>query len=123
MRQEYESLLPELINRAAGYGMAAFAKVAPSQKAASGIIAIKGGNIIDVETGFSFPNGVLIVKDGKIEGVHKASVFPIPKGAMVIDATGKTIMPGLWDMHAHFEQTEWGPAYLAAGVTTVRDCR
>lgn len=31
-------------------------------------------------------------------------------------------MPGLWDMHAHFEQAEWGPAYLAAGVTTVRDC-
>jgi imidazolonepropionase-like amidohydrolase len=28
----------------------------------------------------------------------------------------------LWDMHAHFEQAEWGPAYLAAGVTTVRDC-
>jgi imidazolonepropionase-like amidohydrolase len=25
-------------------------------------------------------------------------------------------------MHAHFEQVEWGPVYLAAGVTTVRDC-
>ena len=25
-------------------------------------------------------------------------------------------------MHSHFEQAEWGPAYLAAGVTTVRDC-
>ena len=36
--------------------------------------------------------------------------------------TGKTILPGLWDMHAHFEQVEWGPIYLAAGVTTVRDC-
>jgi imidazolonepropionase-like amidohydrolase len=45
----------------------------------------------------------------------------IPKGAQVIDAGGNFIMPGLWDMHAHFEQVEWGPAYLAAGVTTVRD--
>ena len=36
-------------------------------------------------------------------------------------AAGKTVMPGLWDMHAHFEQVEWGPIYLAAGVTTVRD--
>src|SRR5437016_14672342 len=34
---------------------------------------------------------------------------------------GKTLLPGLWDMHAHFEQVEWGPIYLAAGVTTVRD--
>jgi hypothetical protein len=34
----------------------------------------------------------------------------------------KQFLPGLWDMHSHFEQAEWGPAYLAAGVTTVRDC-
>jgi len=39
-----------------------------------------------------------------------------------VDAKGKFILPGLWDMHAHFEQVEWGPIYLAAGVTTVRDC-
>lgn len=120
MRQEYESLLPELINRAAGYGMAAFAKVAPSQKAASGVIAIKGGNIIDVETGKAVPNDVLLVENGVIAKMGKG--IAIPKNAIVLDATGKTIMPGLWDMHAHFEQTEWGPAYLAAGVTTVRDC-
>ena len=38
-----------------------------------------------------------------------------------IDLTGRYIIPGLWDMHAHYEQVEWGPIYLAAGVTTVRD--
>jgi len=46
----------------------------------------------------------------------------IPAKAVIIHAEGKTILPGLWDMHSHFEQAEWGPAYLAAGVTTVRDC-
>ena len=35
---------------------------------------------------------------------------------------GQDHSAGLWDMHAHFEQVEWGPIYLAAGVTTVRDC-
>ena len=39
----------------------------------------------------------------------------------MIDARRKTVLPGLWDMHAHFEQVEWGPIYLAAGVTTARD--
>ena len=34
---------------------------------------------------------------------------------------GKTIVPGLWDMHTHVTQIEWAPVYLAAGVTTVRD--
>ena len=33
--------------------------------------------------------------------------------ARVIQAEGKTVLPGLWDMHAHFQQAEWGPAYLA----------
>mgnify|MGYP003342027297 CR=1 FL=1 len=32
-----------------------------------------------------------------------------------------SVLPGLWDMHAHAAQVEWGPAYLAAGVTTARD--
>src|SRR6202012_5458736 len=37
------------------------------------------------------------------------------------DAPGKFAVPGLWDAHAHYEQVEWGPIYLAAGVTSVRD--
>jgi imidazolonepropionase-like amidohydrolase len=45
----------------------------------------------------------------------------IPSGATRVDAAGKFLLPGLWEMHAHFEQVEWGPIYLAAGVTTVRD--
>jgi imidazolonepropionase-like amidohydrolase len=36
-------------------------------------------------------------------------------------ADGKTVIPGLWDMHTHVTQVEWAPVYLAAGVTTVRD--
>jgi imidazolonepropionase-like amidohydrolase len=43
-----------------------------------------------------------------------------PAGAEVIDATGKTLLPGLWDMHAHVGDND-GLLNLAAGVTTVRD--
>jgi imidazolonepropionase-like amidohydrolase len=121
MSEAYESLLPELIKRAAGYGMAAFAKSTAVPVKGLGVVAITGGNIVDVVNGVAIPNGVLILKDGIIAKIGKAGTV-IPKGAQMIDAKGKTILPGLWDMHAHFEQTEWGPAYLAAGVTTVRDC-
>jgi imidazolonepropionase-like amidohydrolase len=38
-----------------------------------------------------------------------------------IDVAGATLVPGLWDMHAHLEQVEQAAAYLGAGVTTVRD--
>jgi imidazolonepropionase-like amidohydrolase len=120
MREQYETLLPELIKRAAGYGMEAFTKMTSAPKANAGIVAITGGNIVDVENGTTIPNIVMLLENGVITKLGKSTV--IPKGAQVIDANGKSIMPGLWDMHAHFEQTEWGPAYLAAGVTTVRDC-
>jgi imidazolonepropionase-like amidohydrolase len=45
----------------------------------------------------------------------------IPAGTPVVDAKGKTIIPGLWDMHAHSSQTDWAFPYLAGGVTTIRD--
>jgi imidazolonepropionase-like amidohydrolase len=38
-----------------------------------------------------------------------------------VDLKGMTIVPGLWDMHAHAGQTDWAPVYLASGVTTIRD--
>jgi len=50
-----------------------------------------------------------------------SSRVAVPAGATLVNASGKTIIPGLWDMHSHFEQVEWGPIYLASGVTTVRD--
>ncbi|TSD67553.1 amidohydrolase family protein [Inquilinus sp. KBS0705] len=121
MREEYESLLPELIHRAAGYGMAAFTKKAPIAKAAKGIVII-GGTIINVEDGTKTHNGYLLIEDGVIKRMTQPGEVNLKYKPQVIEADGKYILPGLWDMHAHFEQTEWGPAYLAAGVTTVRDC-
>jgi len=46
----------------------------------------------------------------------------IPRGVPVIDAHGKTLLPGLWEMHIHYSGVEFGPALLAAGITTARDC-
>jgi predicted amidohydrolase YtcJ len=64
----------------------------------------------------------VIVSKGRIAVAGPRGAVAIPAGARRVDVSGKTILPGLWDMHAHFEQVEWGPLYLAAGVTTVRDC-
>jgi len=122
MRDTYESLLPDFISRAAGYSMALFEKAMPKTNADSKIIAVTGGNIVDVVNGTTIPDATIIIENGTIKNIGKAGEIKIPAGAKVIDAKGKTILPGLWDMHAHFEQAEWGPAYLAVGATTVRDC-
>ncbi|OUJ75913.1 amidohydrolase family protein [Hymenobacter crusticola] len=127
LAQPYEALLPTLIGRAATHGMRLFtaevgaeAKVKAATKPQQ--LAFVGGTVVDVVQGRTIPNAVVLVDGGKITQVGPAAKVKVPKQAQVIRAEGKTIVPGLWDMHAHFQQAEWGPAYLAAGVTTVRDC-
>src|SRR6266568_4435326 len=61
----------------------------------------------------------VLVRQGKIAAVGRN--ITLPANVRTLDAHGKFILPGLWDTHAHFEQWEWGPAFLACGITTVRD--
>jgi imidazolonepropionase-like amidohydrolase len=80
-----------------------------------------GGNLID-GTGSSLRNDVtILIKRDKIFSIGPRVKTIIPKGAKVINIKGKTLTAGLWDMHAHANQVDWSPAYLAGGVTTVRD--
>lgn len=122
MATAYEDLLPELINRAATYGMKLFSSSMKMDLTKNKVTAIVGGNIVDMMGVTILNNTVIILENGLIKEVGIGNGIKIPAGATIIDAKGKYILPGLWDMHAHFEQAEWGPAYLAAGVTTVRDC-
>ena len=122
MSTVYESLLPQFISRAASCSMKLFSNSMKMNVDKNKIIAIVGGTVIDVEEGRDINNAVIVIEKGIISKLGKAADVRIPAGATIIHAEGKTIIPGLWDMHAHFQQAEWGPAYLAAGVTTVRDC-
>ncbi len=118
----YEDGLADFVTRAARDGMANLAKVASGFNGnSSAVTAIVGGRLIDGTGKPPVENSVVILRDGKIVAAGPASTTPVPQGAQVIDAHGKSVLPGLWEMHAHFEQVEWGPIYLATGVTTARD--
>jgi cytosine/adenosine deaminase-related metal-dependent hydrolase len=118
----YESLLPNFVSNAAQDGMAALAEMSQALRVTQkGPLAIVGATLIDGTGRTPVPDSVVVVNNGRIVSVGTRSSSRIPDGATVFDATGKTLLPGLWDMHAHFEQVEWGAIYLAAGVTTVRD--
>ncbi len=118
----FESLLPQFIRKAAIQGMQLFAREARPDAVKHKSIAIIHARVIDVINKNSIEDATIWIDNGKIRAVGKYSDVKFPSDVYVIDANGKTVLPGLWDMHAHFEQAEWGPAYLAAGVTTVRDC-
>ncbi|HZU32190.1 MAG TPA: amidohydrolase family protein [Candidatus Angelobacter sp.] len=118
----YEDGLAAFVGAAARAGMANLAKVASNFSAPTKpVIAIVGGRLIDGTGKPAVENAVVVLKDGKIDAAGPAATTPVPEGAQVIDAHGKSVLPGLWEMHSHFEQVEWGPIYLATGVTTARD--
>jgi imidazolonepropionase-like amidohydrolase len=120
--EPYEDGLAAFVTGAARDGMANLAKVAAGFTAQpASVIAIVGGRLIDGTGKPAVDNSVVILQNGKIAAAGPAASTPVPQGAQIVDAHGKSVLPGLWEMHAHFEQVEWGPIYLATGVTTARD--
>ena len=87
----------------------------------SGTYAMVGATIVDGTGRPAIQNGVILVRDGRIAEVGPRASVTIPSDVPSVAVDGKTIIPGLWDMHTHVTQIEWAPVYLAAGVTTVRD--
>ncbi len=84
-----------------------------------GRLAIRGARIFDSHTGQLTAPATVFIWEGKISAIYFSEV-EIPAGTELIEATGKTLMPALWDMHAHVS-VESFPNYLASGVTAVRD--
>lgn len=105
---------------------------------------IKAERLIDGTGGAPVENPVIVIKDGRIESIQTDVDWKTPEGAEVIDASDKTVMPGLIDGHLHLAWgTEAKPGWndvvgneerlrlwavrsaerlLLDGITTARDC-
>lgn len=91
---------------------------------ATGPIVIRNGDVFDAERGVMMPRTTVVIRGDRIEAVGPADAVQVPAGATVIDATGKAVLPGLWDMHTHFQLTSQSTGtllQLATGITTIRD--
>jgi hypothetical protein len=122
VREPYEPSLGAFISAAVESNLAALAKLSSSARIAPARkLAITGATLEDSTGAPAIPDSVILIEDGVIKAAGPRSKVRIPKDASILDAAGKFAIPGLWDMHAHYEQVEWGPIYLAAGVTSVRD--
>ena len=83
-------------------------------------IFFKHANLFDSESGKIIPNRYVLVEGNRSVTRRKRRGLRRPRFPKIIDARGKTLLPGLWDMHAHVGDND-GLLNLAAGVTTVRD--
>ena len=86
-------------------------------------LVIRGGLLIDGTGAAPVPNSIITIVNGRIQGAGSQSregSVTIPADATVIDATGKTVIPGLVDSHVHLRNYHIQD-YLYWGVTTVGD--
>jgi len=74
----------------------------------------------DSERAVVVPGSTVVVSGDRIAAVGPDGKVAIPPGATVVDAAGKTLLPGLWDMHVHLSAGD-GLLDIANGVTSVRD--
>lgn len=105
--------------------------------------ALVGGTLIDGNGGLPIRNSVILVEGERILAVGNQDSLAVPEGYEIISTEGMTVLPGLWEMHAHLmlnghaDYDHWDPTYagrmedeimpasavqlLLAGVTTARD--
>jgi imidazolonepropionase-like amidohydrolase len=93
------------------------ARLAPVPKSP---IVIEHANLFDAEARAMKPGSSVLIEGGMIRAVGADGSLAVPEGAARIDARGRALLPGLWDMHSHPEPAD-GLLLLAAGVTGVRD--
>lgn len=106
-------------------------------------LALVGGRVLDGYGGPILENGVVLIQGDRIVQVGTVESVTVPSGAAVISTEGKTVMPGLFDMHVHIQllghgdYARWDQLYgdrhaeltmpiateqlLMAGVTSARD--
>jgi len=90
----------------------------PLQKKQHKLSAFVGADLVDVMTGQLHSNQTILVKGDRIEAI--GSDLSVPKNAEVIDVRGLTAVPGLVDMHVHY-QPWMGPYFLKYGVTRIQE--
>lgn len=96
-------------------------------------LVVDGATIVDVEQGKLLQNQRVLIVGNRIQAVGDMGVVKMPNGAQVVNAKGKYLLPGLWDMHTHvgdmlgdpslpdsFYRANY-PRYIANGITAIRD--
>ena len=122
--------------------VASTAALLAASTAAAETVAVTASRLIQVETGRVIQNPVVVITDGRVAAVGAQGQVAIPADARRVDLPGKTILPGLIDMHVHLDSSPYLMGYtglqygdrfssviqvphaqatLRAGFTTVRN--
>jgi Amidohydrolase family len=87
----------------------------------SNTLVLKHVTVIDVIDGRAKPDMTVVIRGNQITETGEATRVSFPTDARVIDAAGKFLIPGLWDMHVHWYSRETLTLFTANGVTGIRE--
>jgi len=121
VRAGWERAAPEILERQRVADSARTVRLAATlARRPTGAVAIRHAELFDAATATVKPGMTVVVEGSRIVRVAPDASATVPAGAEEIDAHGRTLMPGMWDMHVHLSDDD-GLFDIASGITTVRD--
>lgn len=116
----WDSVVPELLKSQDGWRDEAVSRTAAhlTHTPAGGGIVITNARLFDPVTLRTTPGTTIVIRGNRVESVGVG--VAAPDGFEHIDAGGRTVIPGLWDMHTH-NSADDGMLDIANGITSVRD--
>lgn len=120
--REFEAAAPKLVElqeaAAARWGAELARRLT---HAPAGPLLIRNARLFDPRDLSVSAGTSVLIENERIVRVGPDARVRAPRGAETIDARGRFLMPGLWDVHKHYTGTEDGALDIAAGVTSARD--
>ncbi|HEY5757692.1 MAG TPA: amidohydrolase family protein, partial [Steroidobacter sp.] len=122
VRAGFEDALPSLISEQ-DKTMSAdrTARASELRRQPSRPVLIRNARLFDADKRAMRPGMSVLFEGDRIVSVGPVSQFAAPANVEIIDATGQTLLPGMWEMHAHLLSENEGALDLMAGVTSARD--
>jgi imidazolonepropionase-like amidohydrolase len=94
----------------------------PAELPQPDVLALTHITVIDMTGAAPKPDMTVLITRGRITAIASTKKLRVPRGSRVIDAAGQFLIPGLWDMHVHFTETERTfPMFVANGVLGIRN--
>src|SRR5579864_470865 len=76
--------------------------------------------VIDTTGGPAQPDMTVVIRGDRIVSMGKSGKIRVPAGSQIVNAAGKFLIPGLWDMNVYWYEKDYSPLFIANGVTGVR---
>ena len=121
IQKGWESFLPAIVKSQDSVAELRTGKIATElRRKPAGAVVFRNARLFDADSGKIRDDMSVVVTGNRITMVGPSARVAAPANAEIIDVKGKTLMPGLWDMHVHSDDND-GLHHIAAGVTTIRD--